>query len=320
MGSTGKRLGAAIATGGASELSGAGTLASGQLPTPENLGLGGLFDPGGSTSTLQTQQFPGIFGAGEDPRRLAQSAESLLGQGFDFGALQQSAGERAGFGPLAQAGQERAGFGGLQQAIGALQQAAGGSPSFLGQLQQELSQPSFGPQSAAEQGLLSSILEQTQGQTAARGLGPATQGALGQAIAPTLAGLRQQRVSNLGQALGLEQAGIGQRLGALGQVAGLQQAGVGLQQAGIGQRIGAASQLGQLQQAGIGQRTGGLAQLLGLQQAGVGQRLGGLLELGGLSMPQIIAGQQQTSRQPGLGVSILGGGASGAAQALVKRL
>lgn len=187
-----------------STLGGAGILGKGPAK-----GLKGAFDPGGTTSDLQTKQFPGIFGAGADPRRLATAAERLL-------------------------------------------QQPGG---FLGQLQQELGQPTFGAQTAAEEGLLSAIQSATQGATAARGLGPATQGALAQALAPTLVGLRQQRVSNLAQALGLE-------------------------------------------------------------QAGVGQRVGGLLQLGGLAMPQIIAGQQQQTTQPGIGAQVLPGVLQGAAAGL----
>ncbi len=173
-------------------------------------GSGGFFGTGGTKSELQVKELPGIFGAGEDPSRLATAAETLLGP---------------------QAG-------------------------FLSQLQQELAQPTFGAQTAGEEALLSSIQAATQGATAARGLGPATQGALSQALAPTLVGLRQQRVGNLAQALGLEQAGRG-------------------------------------------------------------QQIGGLLELAGLAAPQVIAGQKQVTRGPGLGASLLTGAAQGGAAALL---
>lgn len=52
-------------------------------------------------------------------------------------------------------------------------------------------QQSFAPQSASEQAIISSLIDLTQGQTAVRGLGPATQGSLTQAIAPTLVGFRE---------------------------------------------------------------------------------------------------------------------------------
>ena len=56
----------------------------------------------------------------------------------------------------------------------------------------------FAPQSASEQAIIDSLIDLTQGQTATRGLGPATQGSLAQAIAPTLTGFRQQE-AQLGQ-------------------------------------------------------------------------------------------------------------------------
>lgn len=89
-----------------------------------------------------------------------------------------------------------------QQVAQALQSIFGGGPGRIGQqLGQELLAPTFGPTTESEQALLDSILSQTQGQTAVSGLGPATEGALGQAIAPTLVQQRQQRISNLQAAL-----------------------------------------------------------------------------------------------------------------------
>ena len=52
-------------------------------------------------------------------------------------------------------------------------------------------QQPFAPQTASEQAIISSLIDLTQGQTAVRGLGPATQGSLTQAIAPTLVGFRE---------------------------------------------------------------------------------------------------------------------------------
>ena len=154
-------------------------------------------------------------------------------------------------------------FGGGREKAGQLgsqiEQLLGSQPGFLEQLRGELTQPSFGPQSASQQAILDSIIDLTQGQTATRGLGPATQGALGQAIAPTIAGFQQQRVGNLAQALGLEQAGRG-------------------------------------------------------------QQLGGLLELAGLAAPQPLVTQRQTTKQPGLGTSILGGLAGGVGTGLGQRI
>lgn len=49
----------------------------------------------------------------------------------------------------------------------------------------------FEPQTASELSILESLIDLTQGQTAVRGLGPATQGSLVQAIAPTLVGFRE---------------------------------------------------------------------------------------------------------------------------------
>lgn len=158
MGSTGKKIaGAALTPFGIGGLSGSGA-----------------FEGGGTTSELQTKQFPGVFGTPESGR-IAGQLEALLGQGQ--------------------------------------------SP-FLQQFQQELG-GGFGPQTGSEQSLIDAIMSQTQGQTATRGLGPATQGALGTAIAPTLVGLKQQRLQSL---LGGAQAGLGQRgqtLGGLLELAGL---------------------------------------------------------------------------------------------------
>jgi hypothetical protein len=89
-----------------------------------------------------------------------------------------------------------------QQVAQALQGIFGGGPGRLGQqLGQELLAPTFGPTTQSEQALIDSIISQTQGETATRGLGPATEGSLAQAIAPTLVEQRQQRVSNLQAAL-----------------------------------------------------------------------------------------------------------------------
>lgn len=67
-------------------------------------------------------------------------------------------------------------------------------------LQRELTTPTFAPQTAAEKTLLQQALSGTQGATAARGLGQATQGALAQTAAPVLQQLRGQRVASLQQA------------------------------------------------------------------------------------------------------------------------
>lgn len=73
---------------------------------------------------------------------------------------------------------------------------------FGRQLQQELTTPTFAPQTESEQTLLQQALSGTQGATAARGLGQATGGALAQTAAPVLQQLREQRVSSLQQAFG----------------------------------------------------------------------------------------------------------------------
>ncbi len=49
----------------------------------------------------------------------------------------------------------------------------------------------FAPQTESEQAIIDSLIDLTQGQTATRGLGPATEGALAQSIAPTLVGFRE---------------------------------------------------------------------------------------------------------------------------------
>ena len=91
----------------------------------------------------------------------------------------------------------------------------GEEPDLLGLLRSELTSPNFAPQTSSEQSILSSIMDLTGGRSAARGLGAPTQGALAQSIAPTLVNQRNARVSNLAQALGLEQGFRGQTLGGL---------------------------------------------------------------------------------------------------------
>lgn len=73
---------------------------------------------------------------------------------------------------------------------------------FGKQLQQELTTPTFAPQTEAGKSLLQQALSGTQGATAARGLGQATQGALASTAAPVLQQLRGQRVASLQQAFG----------------------------------------------------------------------------------------------------------------------
>lgn len=90
----------------------------------------------------------------------------------------------------------------------------------------------FAPTTASEQELISSLINLTQGQTATAGLGPATQGALTQAIAPTLVDLREAeaqrgvttREQDIGGLLGLSGLAMPQIVG--GQVS--QQTGPGI--------------------------------------------------------------------------------------------
>lgn len=99
---------------------------------------------------------------------------------------------------------------------GQLEGILGQGPSdIFGTLQQELLQPSFAPSTASEESLISSIMDLAGGRSAGRGLGPASAGGIGQAIAPTLTSLRNQRVSNLMQGLQAEQGFRGQDIGAL---------------------------------------------------------------------------------------------------------
>lgn len=90
-----------------------------------------------------------------------------------------------------------------QAAGGRFQVQTPGAPmsEFTGPLQQALLNPQFGATSGSEQALLDSIIEQTQGASTLRGLGPSTPGAIAKNIAPTLVGLRQQNIGNLQQAL-----------------------------------------------------------------------------------------------------------------------
>jgi len=91
----------------------------------------------------------------------------------------------------------------------------GQEPDLLGMLRNELMNPNFAPQTSSEQSILSSIMDLAGGRSASRGLGAPTMGGLAQAIAPTLANQRNQRVSNMAQALGLERDFRGQSLGGM---------------------------------------------------------------------------------------------------------
>ena len=84
--------------------------------------------------------------------------------------------------------------------------------------------PSYAPASASEEALLGQTMAQAQGLSAVRGLGPATQGGLVQALSPTLSGLRQQNVGNLQEAqiadLTQQMSQRGVDIGALGELIG----------------------------------------------------------------------------------------------------
>jgi hypothetical protein len=133
------------------------------------------------------------------------------------------------------------------------------------QLQQETLRPEFGAQSASEQALLEQIMSLTGGKSAARGLGPATQGALAQDLAPALIGLRESRLGGLRGAAGIEQAGQAQAIQGLLELAGL----------AAPQVVG-----GQVSKTKGGVNLGGLAGLAGSLIAGpaggaAGQAIGG---------------------------------------------
>lgn len=104
---------------------------------------------------------------------------------------------------------------------GQIQGAIGQQGAFQQPFEQAVLSPEFGPQTQSENELLNSIMELTQGTSALRGLGPATQGSLAQNLAPALIGLRKQQVGNLGRGVELGQGGQGQILQALLQLAGL---------------------------------------------------------------------------------------------------
>lgn len=104
---------------------------------------------------------------------------------------------------------------------GKLEATALGESIFGQKLLQELQSPTFTPQTEAEKNVLQSALSATQGATAARGLGPATGGALAQTAAPVLQGLRQQRVSGLQEAFAQDLTRQGIDIQALQQLAEL---------------------------------------------------------------------------------------------------
>jgi len=71
-------------------------------------------------------------------------------------------------------------------------------------LADSLLNPSFAPSSEAEQNLLDTIMSQTHGASAYRGLGPSSQEALASSIAPTLVEFNQRKIANIMAALGLD--------------------------------------------------------------------------------------------------------------------
>lgn len=100
----------------------------------------------------------------------------------------------------------------LSQGLQALLETPFGQTIFGPALEQSVLSPQYGPTTASEEAFLNSISSLTQGASALRGLGPATQGALAQNLAPALMQLRQQQIGNIGQAIGLEQAQRAQTL------------------------------------------------------------------------------------------------------------
>jgi hypothetical protein len=98
--------------------------------------------------------------------------------------------------------------------------APGNQSPYQGALQKALLNPTFGPQNPMEQSFMNSIADMTQGTSAARGLGPATPGALGSALAPGLMQLYQNHIQNLSGAYGQDMANKSQNIQGLLNLAG----------------------------------------------------------------------------------------------------
>ena len=113
-----------------------------------------------------------------------------------------------------------------------------GSQSVFGQqLQEQLTAPTFQP-TEAEKNMLQSALSRAGGESAVRGLGPASIGAKAQTVAPIVQGLQGQRVSNLQQAFAQDvEAGAGQAE-ALLQLAELVMPQILAGQTGTGSNLG----------------------------------------------------------------------------------
>lgn len=230
-------------------------------------GFGGSNLTGGTRGGLQTRTF--------EP---SAEIKGIAGQLKDFDTSGITGfGPLGGLGPLGEFGQ-----------LGEFDN----SNQFLNLLGSELDNPNFGPQGTNEQALIDQLISQTQGATAVRGLGPATTGGVARSIAPTLVGLRQNRLSNLLSAGGLSQ----------------QQTGLGLQARGQGiqRELG----IGQLQLGGRGQD---LQRLLGERELNLRGELGAAdLSLRGLSasaqalQPTIVGGISETT-SPGLLSTLLQG-------------
>ena len=100
-------------------------------------------------------------------------------------------------------------------------------------LQNELSNPTFGPSNANEQNLINELISQTQGNSAVRGLDP-TFGSIAQTIAPELINLRQNRINNLQGSFGGE---LNALLGTRGQNIGERGSDIAAALSGRGQDI-----------------------------------------------------------------------------------
>lgn len=103
------------------------------------------------------------------------------------------------------------GFGESARLSGQLEKLLATNPNsaYSNPLTSALLNPSYVPASGSEQAVLEGGITQAQGVSAVRGLGPATQSGLVQALAPTLSGLRQQNIGNL---QGAQEADLTQQL------------------------------------------------------------------------------------------------------------
>ncbi len=185
------------------------------------------------------------------------------------------------------------------QYMGKLENTINQGTAYDQTLQNAILHPSYSPTSAAQQGILNSLMDVTAARGSVRGLGAPTQTALAQAVAPELVQAQNNYIQQLqgAQGLALQKQGMG--------ISGYENL-LGSDLAKRAATLGGYQGLLSSDQARQQQAMQGLESIIqsSLQRVGLGQQENqnatqALLELAGLSMPQIVSGTQLTGTSKG---------------------